>query len=69
MSLATKKQLEEVIAAIYSDVAKTRDEVKNGRAADDPYQRGFVVACDGMMELLGIAIKTYRIDSSKGETK
>ena len=61
MSVATKQELEAVIAAIFTDIAETRDEVKSGRGAGDPYQRGFVAACDGALELLGIAVKTYRI--------
>lgn len=73
MSLATKKQLEEVIGAAWLDLSRTYDSMKDdGRGKDnDDFNRGYMQAVKDAQGLLGIAVKTYRIHIpvEEGETK
>lgn len=68
MSVATKQELEAVIAAMYNDLCVNidkawelddNDDVRNG------FHKGLIAARD----LLGIAVKTYRITIPDIETE
>ena len=72
MSVATKQELEAVIGALWNDVAKTRASMREETLESDAeWRRGYMDACTGMLELIGIAVKTYRlhIPVEEGEMK
>jgi len=61
MSVATKKELEDAIAAIYNDLCVNIDkavDAKDWDEADHWRRRGLIEA----RELVGIVVKTYRIN-------
>lgn len=67
MSVATKKELEEIIATMWSDLnrihANLREEHEGGDSIlEDFYIDGYIDAVKAARDLIGVAVKTYRIE-------